>query len=343
VRFGLTLLVLARGWGLQGLAYATLAGAVAALLLYALLCRLLLPQVVVSWRAIGWPTARALIGFGVFVFITYLGDLLRFQIDSMVIGRFLDMEAVGVYGVAATLVSYLLRTCAGVNGVFAPRLAMLHGRGDAAAFSAAVLRYTTIMGFFAFWVAAAAATVAQDFIVAWAGPDFAAAGPLFLVLMIGMSLDFASMTALSALQAVKKHHFYAYNSIAEGLANLLLSVVLVRRLGLLGVALGTVIPLVLTKLVAQPLYTSRAVGVRFPEYLLRTILLPGAAAAAVYLLAGALGLPRLGRGLPWLVLRGLIAAALYAALAGAILLASAEGRGALRRRLAGLAGRRLET
>jgi hypothetical protein len=56
-----------------------------------------------------------------------------------------------------------------------------------------------------------------------------------------------------------------FNSL-EGLANLVLSILLVRHFGLLGVALGTMVPMAFTKLFVQPWYFCRIMHFDLLEY-----------------------------------------------------------------------------
>jgi O-antigen/teichoic acid export membrane protein len=331
LRFGLTLVLTSRGYGLRGLAYALLARAVVALILHTLLCRLLVPHVKISLGEVRWRTFRSLIGFGVFVFITYLGDLLRIQVDAMIIGRYLSMEAVGIYGIATMLVLYMLQVCVGLSNVFSPRLANLYGKGDLNAFKASIMRYATVMGSFAIGISVPAVLVSEDFIVLWVGESFRPAALLFLVLMIGMSLDFANLVGLSALQAMKKHHYYAFNSIAEGAAKVILSIVLVQRLGMIGVALGTTIPALITRLGILPLYTTQVAGLPYGRYVAQTLLRPGVAALVIYGLMRVLPLDHARLTLPWLVVQGVLVTAAYAALLAALLLFSGNGCLLLRR------------
>jgi O-antigen/teichoic acid export membrane protein len=59
------------------------------------------------------------------------------------------------------------------------------------------------------------------------------------------------------LYGISKHGLFAVFNSLEGVANLVLSILLVRHLGMLGVALGTMIPMALTKLFIQPWYFCR--------------------------------------------------------------------------------------
>jgi hypothetical protein len=56
-------------------------------------------------------------------------------------------------------------------------------------------------------------------------------------------------------------------SLGEGIANILLSLFLARRYGLIGVAMGTAIPMLVIHLLIQPWYTLRVVGLSANAYI----------------------------------------------------------------------------
>jgi hypothetical protein len=59
----------------------------------------------------------------------------------------------------------------------------------------------------------------------------------------------------------------AYWTVLAGGANLALSIYLGRRYGILGVAFGTTIPMLVVKLIVQPWYVLRVAGVTITDYL----------------------------------------------------------------------------
>jgi len=65
-------------------------------------------------------------------------------------------------------------------------------------------------------------------------------------------------------------------AIAEGLCNLALSIILVRKIGIIGVAWGTVIPNMATSIFFWPWYVRKTLGVPIGEYARKAWLLPTA-------------------------------------------------------------------
>jgi len=71
---------------------------------------------------------------------------------------------------------------------------------------------------------------------------------------------------LQLLYGISRHGLFAVFNSVEGVANLVLSIVLVRHLGMLGVALGTMIPMALTKVFVQPWYLCRIMHFDLGKY-----------------------------------------------------------------------------
>jgi O-antigen/teichoic acid export membrane protein len=107
----------------------------------------------------------------------------------------------------------------------------------------------------------------QTFIGLWMGPRYAhTSGIVLAILAVALMFSLQNLTAGAMSLGVEKHKVIAWWSIGEGIANLTLSVILARtRLGIYGVAIGTLAPSILTHLVLWPNYVSRMVDVTFVQ------------------------------------------------------------------------------
>jgi Polysaccharide biosynthesis C-terminal domain len=76
------------------------------------------------------------------------------------------------------------------------------------------------------------------------------------------------------LFGMSKHRTWAFVTMAEGISNLILSVILVRRYGIIGDAFGTAIPLMCTMVLFMPGHLCRLVGIRLRTYLREAYTLP---------------------------------------------------------------------
>jgi len=87
--------------------------------------------------------------------------------------------------------------------------------------------------------------LAEPLVQAWVGPSFQASVPIIYTLALAVTMRVGTSTASMLLKGAGRHRLVAVTNLTMALANLVLSVVLVRWLGLMGVAIGTLIPIAL--------------------------------------------------------------------------------------------------
>ena len=305
------LILLEKGYGLVGISYATLGATALRVLMHWFFSRLYVPQVRYSFRYVDKKVIGTLMKFGVFVWIAYICFLLRTQIDSVVIGKFLGFEMVGIYAVSALLIKYINRLGSSLALSLPPRFARMIAQRDHAGFRTSFINVSNIIGVTAFGVGIVGFICGRDFITLWVGDGFEAAATAFLILIVGITPDFAAAAAAPAVQALNRHRVYSYFALAEGVVNLALSVLLVQKFGLYGVALGTTIPIIINSVIVQPLYYTKVIGVSYWSYIFSCMGKPfiiALAAAAFFLIPGVMPAPS---GYVQLLLKGLLAAALF--------------------------------
>jgi len=83
---------------------------------------------------------------------------------------------------------------------------------------------------------------AQPFLMAWVGAPYDQYAYLVVILTLASLMDTSQWPAGAILQGMGRHRLLALITLGSALANLGLSLLLVRPLGLAGVALGTLIP-----------------------------------------------------------------------------------------------------
>ncbi|MGA2092324.1 MAG: oligosaccharide flippase family protein [Sedimentisphaerales bacterium] len=308
-----TYYLLSRGGGLVALGQLSFALAIFQICFSWLIIKIWFKDIVVGFANTKLAVIKSLFAFGFFASIIHIGNTLRFKLDAVVVAKFLDMNAVGMYGIGAILYGYMSSSILALSGVTQPRLSAIAGR-DMNEFKKEVMRYSNIVAVTAAGIGAVCIALVFDFLRLWVHKDISdpvVVAKVFIVLSAGLIPEIMTDVSKNALQAVKKHPFYAYQTILEGLANLVLSLLLVTKFGMVGVALGTAIPAVVTKILIQPAYCSRIFGIRFGEYLWFALIGPilvavGTVSVAMSFSAGSYVL---------LVSKGIIVACIYAVFA----------------------------
>lgn len=274
VRVVLTLVALNYDYGLKGLALATFVSTGIRVVLHFGICFYSFTDFRIKLNQISFTIIKQLGVFGIFLWITFMSNILRNQVDSVVIAKFLNVESVGVYAVAALMIRYLNLFSKSIASVFMPRLSRLAGEDDYGEFTSSVFAFSNSIGVATFGVGILLFILGPDFISFWVGEGFEDAKIVLLILLIGQLIDSSTSVSFGAMVAVNKHKFYAYSAIAEGFANLFLSIFLVKKIGIYGVALGTIIPLVITKLIVQAFYCSKTIKISALKFLYVSIFKP---------------------------------------------------------------------
>ncbi len=289
LRAGMTVWLLLRGTGLFGAALAVAVADTFSLIAGVILCRTLAEHVKVKFLSVSRQMLRVLLVYGGTAFVIVISDMLRFQVDSSVIGKFAGLEAVAVYAIAAVLMRYFNHGVRSALQVLKARFAVLYGSGQEAQLRQTLLRAMTISSLFAFGGATMLIIFGRPLIHLWVGPKFTEAAPALYVLVGALAFEMAQNPGINVLYALDRIRLLAGVLMIEAILNLALSLLLVRPLGIVGVALGTAIPCVVLKLSVLPYLVTRAASVPVWRYYLR-ILLPaliaGVIVASVALMGG---------------------------------------------------------
>lgn len=267
IRASLVVLLLSRDIGLVGVAYSHFVSAVLMIILNFAMCKLLFSHLRLRLRETRWDVLRTLLAFGAITTVLQVANIMRFNLDSFVIGKWINIPAVAVYGVAALLIRFFLQFIAsGTVTVLTPRFASMDGQDKRGQLQRLFLKSLSIAAFLSCGVGTLIMVFGKKFILLWIGAEFLEAVPVLLVLVVSYSIAFAQAPGISLVYALKKHYLFAGASVVEGIANVALSIYFAPRYGILGVAIGTAVPMLVLKLFVQPIYVSRIIGISLIQY-----------------------------------------------------------------------------
>ncbi len=317
VRAALIVVVLGRGGNIVDLSVVNLAVCVGGILLNFAVVKYCFPYVRFSWRLCRKAVVGSLFTFGFFSCISQIGNLLRTKVGAAVIGRFLSMELVGVYNIGLLLYMHALKLIISCSGVFQPRLAALAGI-DGKQFTRAIMRYSVILANFTVAVGITGALLCGDFLKLWLPENFGdpkAAMYVFYILLASLMPNLMTDVSVSALQAIKKHKYVAYQTVSEGVVNLALSIWLVGRFGIVGVAIAAAIPAVIARVIIQPIYCCKILGIKWSGYMRQIIATPLLVFGAMLLFANLGGVLPAAVTYPQLILKGAVVFGMYSLIA----------------------------
>jgi O-antigen/teichoic acid export membrane protein len=216
-----------------------------------------------------------------------------FQTDTLLIGILLPIEAVTFYAIAANLARQASGLTSTVSYLIVPRVSALASLGSSEVGKQilTVGKATTLM------VGPVVVTFilrGESFIDLWMGPEYGTvSGQILAVLAVVVWFGSARAVATQSLIGLGKQRVLIPGFMAEAVTNVALSIALVQPLGVLGVAVGTLVPNVAVNLGYLPRCLAKVAGFSRWHFYRDMFLLP-----AVSCVPFALGSAALERFLP---------------------------------------------
>jgi O-antigen/teichoic acid export membrane protein len=250
-------------------------------------CILVSLSVVATFRALGRiPFAKnairrqcftSIFSFSIYSFIIVLADMIRFKTDAIVISSFISIGLISFFHIGNRLLDIVRELSSHISSPFVPRFSSEEVRSGIDKVNRMFAQATRITSFFSAVCIAGAVGSGRQFIQLWVGSslnDSFMAYNVLIILALPAFFDTCQTISISYLYSTFHHKVMAVMTSFEAIANLALSLILVRPCGIYGVALGTAIPMLLTRGFVLPVYVGRLTGRRFFPFYFSSLIHP---------------------------------------------------------------------
>ncbi len=197
----------------------------------------------ISWR-FDPAFVREMFGYGAKLQVSRLGGLVCFQIDKLIISRFLGVAAVSFYEVASRLILFMRALPLVMISALIPATSELGARNDRARILKAYLLASKYVVMLSVALVAFVILEADSLLRLWLGNGFEQSVILVQVLAIGYGVNVMGGAASQTGAGVGRPEFDMKGTILLTVLNPILSLLLVREFGAAGAAAGTSLALI---------------------------------------------------------------------------------------------------
>jgi O-antigen/teichoic acid export membrane protein len=266
------------GHGILGLAIWEFTVTLFANATLALLCRRIYPQLRISLQRPSATILRQFLSYSSYVFVIHCSVQLIYYTDNLVVGIFISASAVTYYAIGGSLLEYLRQVVSSVTTIFMPLASSFEARGEHDQLRRLLIQGTRASIGVASPIAVALFFRGHTFIQLWMGKQYEhTSGSVLQILLLAQVFSIANFTAGNIAYGLAKHRAFALSVLAESISNLALSVILVKQMGINGVAWGTVIPSLAVQLLFWPRYICKLLEIPIRFYLWQSWIRPGLA------------------------------------------------------------------
>jgi O-antigen/teichoic acid export membrane protein len=245
-----------------------------------LLARRLLPSIRLRREFFDVPTLRALVTFSVYVFVLSVSARLIFMTDNVVVGFVLGPVAVTFYAVGLQLADMLRDSLSNITALYAPLASQMDALKQKDSLRRLFLGGARIGLLYVLAGVVGLTVLGPRFLGFWLGESFVdRSGPILILLATETAFYAVALTCSQVLYGMNRHKVNAWLSLGNATVNLVLSTILIRWWGAVGVAWGTLIPAFVVEGVLLPLYTAWMLRVSPVRFYSSVVLRPLIAAA----------------------------------------------------------------
>lgn len=221
-----------------------------------------------TWALPRWRLVRELLHFSLFAWMITLTNLVIFRTDQLVISGTLGLAAVAGYQIVQRVTEMYRQYTTQLHDVLGPQVAVHFQKGDHQALRQVFLRSQRWVFTLVLWSFGPLFWGLPLLLEAWLNlkdPEVLLSGR---ILLFSMALQIVvRSTSTQVMLMCQQERVLMRLAVAEAVGNLVLSVLLAPYLGIVGVALGTLIPNLFVTLGGYLPLTYRFLQLSMAEYL----------------------------------------------------------------------------
>lgn len=256
----LTLPLLIMGYGSIGMVSITTILTVMLLLSNMFYCFKIL-KIKFSFSGLQLSLLKEMWFFTFFIFINQIIDQINWSVDKFLLGRLAGTTAVAIYGVGGQINTLYLQFSASISNVFVPKVnRMVAESDDNNELTRLFTKVGRIQFMVLFLILSGFVFFGEAFISIWAGTGYSVSYMVALLLIAPVTVPLIQNLGIEIQRAKNMHKARAVVYLAIAIANVFISIPLIKIMGPAGAALGTAISLVAGNIIFMNWYYQARIG-----------------------------------------------------------------------------------
>ena len=181
-----------------------------------------------------------------------LGDVVLNNTDSLIMSSFVGIVSVGIYSNYLMISASINTALMGVLGSTTASIGNLNAEED----KESLFRVFNVLEFLCFWiysyVCVGMMIVYNPFMEAWAGEEYVFALPIVFIFVLNFYISGMRKVVLIFRDAMGLYWYDRYKPLFEVTINLVLSIILAQKIGIVGVFIGTFVSVMSTCFWVEP-------------------------------------------------------------------------------------------
>ena len=205
--------------------------------------------------------------FTFFIFLNQIVDQINWSVDKFLLGRLAGTTSVAIYGIGAQINTLYLQFSSSVSNVFIPKVNKIVAEtGDNNKLTHLFTKVGRVQFMIMVLILSGFTFFGQPFIRYWAGDGYGESYFVSLLLIIPVTVPLIQNLGIEIQRAKNKHKARSVVYLFIAIANIFLSIPLIKMFGPVGAALGTTISLIAGNIIFMNWYYHKRLGLNIIYY-----------------------------------------------------------------------------
>ncbi len=211
----------------------------------------------ISFRGFDWHLFKDIFVFSIFIAINQIIDQINWQTDKVILGKMVNGTAVAIYSVASNINNMYIQFSTAISSVFAPKVNTIVAANKPSCndeLTDLMIKVGRVQLFVINLVLTGFIFFGQFFISHWAGEEYSLAYYVVLLLICPVTISLIQNIGIEIRRAKNKHQIVALFMLITALINVGISIWFAYLWGVVGVAFGTTLSLLMNIIIIDIFY-----------------------------------------------------------------------------------------
>lgn len=224
----------------------------------------------VTWKLVYWDKflLQEITSFSMAIFLQAFVNQVNSNVDKTLLGAMVSPESVSLYSLAMSISNIFITLSTALLGIYLPQFTkILASTSDRSEVTKAAVKPARVQFFISTTVLFGFALCGKDFVVVWAGKEYLQVWDIAMILMVPMYFQYLTGIMESVLDALGKRLFRSVILSVAAVGNVVVSIFLIRKMGVIGAPVGTALATILFSVIVLNLYYHWGLGLRIDRLL----------------------------------------------------------------------------
>lgn len=205
--------------------------------------------------------------YSLFILLNVIAGELYWKIGNIIVGVMTSSSSVAIYAVGSHLSLSYIMFSSNIENVLGPKIVYAIETGaNGRELTDEMIKAGRIQGFVIFLVFTGFVLFGRKFITLWVGVQYYDAYLVALFVMIPLTILLVQNLGIRILEAKGKHWVRSLIMLFMSLVNVLLTILFVKRIGIVGASLGAAIGLLIGNVILLNVYYQMAIGLNMLRF-----------------------------------------------------------------------------